>query len=158
MISDSLCFNFTKSSDALSTTFDFCKLFWIVSSTFCCSLHNRRTYPGSSLWPVRSKVSSVKTVRQEILCNPLIIVTPSLCCDTCHLHWSSQVNLKPLMMVADLCAPRPSCPACSFPVQPSQACAVVRIPLGWGTELLIAYFAIFHSYGAVAFWAWKYNS
>ena len=46
-----------------------------------------------------SKVDSIRTIIKIVRRYPLVSVLSSLSCNSCHLHWSSQVDLQPLVMV-----------------------------------------------------------
>lgn len=119
--------------------------------------NSKMTYPSSSLRPISGEMSSINTVRQHISRHPLTSVTSSLCCNTCHFHWHSHVNLQPLMMVIHPRWPCSHSSSCSLLVQPGQACTMVYVPLGWGTDLVAAYAAVFHSHWSVALWAYNFQ-
>ena len=82
------------------------------------NLSHEKRYLGTPAFPVRSKLVSISAVCYVITCDPLGGVLSSLGRDTANFGKRAKINLKPLTPVSPLCAPGPSLPAVTSPVEP----------------------------------------
>ena len=85
-------------------------------------------YLSVAIFLVLSKATTILTVRDKILRDPLCRVLPSLCCNLHHSHGATEVHLVILVAVVTSSTPGTHPRTCSMELQPTVARSMIDIP------------------------------
>ena len=85
-------------------------------------------YLSVAIFLVLSKATTILTVRDKILRDPLCRVLSSLCCNLHHSHGATEVHLVILVAVVTSSTPGTHPRTCSMELQPAVARSMIGIP------------------------------
>lgn len=131
-----------------------------LANATCGAAHSRFKVTSAYLYvipPIRDSriMHSIQTVIHIIRRDPLSSVLPSLCSYACHLVWSSEVDLQPLVVLIMAGRPRTDVPSTLHSVQAGAEWRMEFVPLRWRCHCCILYFSILNSHCSIVESLWK---